>query len=342
MLEKPNLSDEKIISCLYDAYRFIVENLTFLPLGADANTAVYRATTADKTPYFIKLRHISGFRASAVIVPKFLSDLGIAQIIPPLPTCTGELWVRFGSYNMIVFPFVQGKNGFEQPLTAAQRIEFGRALKKVHTAELPESISKEIPRETFSGKWHILLAQFMAQIEHDTFTDPIAQELATFLNGKRKEIDQLLHKFAWLLAAFPAQASEFVLCHADIHAWNLLLTPENQLYMVDWDTLIFAPKERDLMFIGAGLGGHGHSREDEERFFYQGYGATPLSLKALAYYRYERIIEDIVVYCQQIFLTDDGGEDRQQAVHYVRANFLPDGTIDLANRYEDGETFVET
>ncbi len=33
----------------------------------------------------------------------------------------------------------------------------------------------------------------------------------------------------------------------------------------------------------------------------------------LAYYRYEWIIENIVVYCEQIFLTNEGGEDREQS-----------------------------
>jgi len=67
--------------------------------------------------------------------------------------------------------------------------------------------------------------------------------------------------------------STFILCHADIHAWNLLIDVNGRLYIVDWDTLIFAPKERDLMFVGAGLGGNGHSLQEEETLFYQGYGS---------------------------------------------------------------------
>jgi spectinomycin phosphotransferase len=36
-------------------------------------------------------------------------------------------------------------------------------------------------------------------------------------------------------------------------AGTLIVDKENALYIVDWDTLIFAPVERDLMFIGAGI-----------------------------------------------------------------------------------------
>ena len=56
MLEKPDISDELIISCLQEEYDLRVAALTFLPLGADMGTAVYRAVTEDGTAYFLKLR----------------------------------------------------------------------------------------------------------------------------------------------------------------------------------------------------------------------------------------------------------------------------------------------
>ena len=45
-----------------------------------------------------------------------------------------------------------------------------------------------------------------------------------------------------------------VLCHADLHAWNVLLDTDRQLWLVDWDETILAPKERDLMFVVGGIG----------------------------------------------------------------------------------------
>jgi len=42
MLTKPDLKDEKIIACLHDNYGLDVAEISFLPLGADFNTAVYR------------------------------------------------------------------------------------------------------------------------------------------------------------------------------------------------------------------------------------------------------------------------------------------------------------
>jgi spectinomycin phosphotransferase len=44
----------------------------------------------------------------------------------------------------------------------------------------------------------------------------------------------------------------------------------------------------------------------------------------------ERIVEDIAVYCEQLFLTDEGGEDREQSLRYLQSNFSPGGTIEVA------------
>ncbi len=42
MLEKPEIPDESIISRLQEEYGLRVAELTFLPIGADLRTAVYR------------------------------------------------------------------------------------------------------------------------------------------------------------------------------------------------------------------------------------------------------------------------------------------------------------
>ena len=56
MLEKPDIPDELIISCLQEEYGLLIVRLEFLPLGADLGTAVYRVLTDDGASYFLKLR----------------------------------------------------------------------------------------------------------------------------------------------------------------------------------------------------------------------------------------------------------------------------------------------
>ncbi|MCP4428148.1 MAG: phosphotransferase, partial [Chloroflexi bacterium] len=332
-----------------------VAELAFLPLGADLNTAVYRAESHDRTTCFVKLRR-GDFNPASVAVPKFLSDLGLKQIIPPLPTQSGQLWASLPPYNVILYPFVEGRNGFEVDVSDRHRIELGAALKVLHTAVFPPAITNSIRREKFSPQWREKVKSFLARIENETFADPLAAELAAFLRGKGEETAVLINRTGQLAQMLQEQPLEFVLCHADIHGWNLLIDADNTLYIVDWDTLVFAPKERDLMFVGCGLGGNGHTLQEEEALFYQGYegagrfverghlvrpiaGETPALPIALAYYRYERIIEDIAIYCEQIFVSDDGGADRKQALTNLKSNFWPNGVIEIARQSD--KTFGE-
>jgi len=84
MLEKPDIPEDLIISRLQDEYDLHVAELTFLPLGADMNTAVYRVVTDDGMAYFLKLR--KGFDEIIVTVPLFLKSKGIREIISPFET----------------------------------------------------------------------------------------------------------------------------------------------------------------------------------------------------------------------------------------------------------------
>lgn len=309
----------------------MVEKISFLPLGADVNTAVYQVITSEKTAYFVKLRK-GEFNEAAVTVPNFLSNQGIKQIIPIVRTQKGALWANLSPFKVILCPFVEGHHAFEKGLSHARWLAFGAALKQFHSANVPLAITSTIQKENFSAQWRDILKMFLERIERETFHEPIAIELADFLKIKKDEMLEIIQRTELFAQTLLKNPPEFILCHADIHGWNLLIDKNGALYIVDWDTLLLAPKERDLMFIGAGLGDTGYTVEQEESMFYQGYGQTSINKIALAYYRYERIIEDIAAYCQQIFLSDEGGEDRNEALKNVKSNFLPNGTIEMANR----------
>jgi spectinomycin phosphotransferase len=329
MLEKPDLQEERLISCLQDNYELPVLRVVFLPLGADRNTAVYRVIADDETPYFLKLR--SGvFDETSVTLPKFLSDQGIEQIIAPLTTKTGQLWIGLDIFKVILYPFVEGRNGYEVGMSDRHWGEFGSALKRVHTTEVPPALMGRIRQETYSPQWREIVKTFLRRVRDDVFDDPVAVELAAFLDAKRDEILDLVRRAGRLARALQAQSPEFVLCHSDVHAGNVLIDASDAFYIVDWDDPILAPKERDLMFIGGGQGFVGHTAREEETLFYRGYGQTEIDPIALAYYRYERIVEDIAVYCEQLLLTSEGGEDREQSLRYLTSNFLPNSTIEIA------------
>jgi hypothetical protein len=65
----------------------------------------------------------------------------------------------------------------------------------------------------------------------------------------------------------------------------------------------------------------GYNAQEEEPLFYGGYGPAAINPRALAYYCYERIIEDIALFCEQLLLSNEGGQDRAQSLRYLVSNF---------------------
>ncbi len=329
MLEPPDPSIETIIACLRREWQVEAARVAFLPLGADENSAVYRVDAQDGAAWFLKMR--SGvFDETAVTLPKHLSDRGIGQIIAPLPTITGQLCTALPPFTLILYPFVAGVDGYQRALTERQWRDFGAAMRRIHEAPLPDDLRRQIAAETFSPRWRDAVRGFLALVEQETYADPVARQVAALLKAQRLEIPDLVERAGRLGEALRAEPPPFVLCHSDLHAGNLLIDGDDTFYIVDWDAPILAPRERDLMYAGGGQMAGWRSPQDEEALFYGGYGGVPVDQAALAYYRYERIVEDIAVYCQQLLLSTEGGDEREQSLRYLASNFLPGGVLAIA------------
>ncbi|MCW1969914.1 MAG: phosphotransferase [Anaerolineae bacterium] len=332
MLTKPHFPDAIILADIEQHYGVVASNAMFLPIGADANAAVYRigATTGD---YFAKLK-FSEFDKTGIVLPKWLAEHGFEQVIAPIATRKGALWAECAHFTLLLYPFVSSRNAYDVVLSPQHWHDFGVTLKQLHRFTVPPSLAQSIRREAYSPRWRMLVAHFLQWVARATFADPIAADLAAVLLRHHRQIMHMLSRAADLAQQLQANPLEYVLCHADAHAGNVLLGEggehDGKLYVVDWDAPMFAPKERDLMFVGGGLGFAGHTPSSEETLFYRGYGIADINFAALSYYRYERIIEDIALYCQQVFESEDDDRDRAQAVRYVASNFTRDSTIERA------------
>ena len=328
MLEPPELDTAALTAELARSYGLSVDSLDFLPLGADPNTAVYRAVDLEQRAYFVKVR--GSFDPVSVALPDLLRERGNVNVIAPLNTRSGELACGFDRFTLILYPYVDGRDAGETGLTETQRHALGRALKSLHTLTPPPDLAARIRRETYAPHWRDKTRAFLDRVEHETWAERVAAQAADLLHDRRDVILDLVDRAERLAFDLVTHPRETVLCHSDIHAGNVLLEADGVLHVIDWDDPILAPKERDLMFVGGGLFGGRRAPAEEEALFYAGYGATTVDATALSYYRYERIIVDIAVYCESLLDTDAGGDDRAQALRYLASNFEPGQTIELA------------
>jgi hypothetical protein len=55
MRTRPEISDDSIIACLYDSFRLRVNQVNFLPVGANFDSFAFRVTVDDGSSSFLKL-----------------------------------------------------------------------------------------------------------------------------------------------------------------------------------------------------------------------------------------------------------------------------------------------
>lgn len=316
-----------IISCLRTSYQIEAAAISLLPLGADVNASIYKVRGREQKSYFVKLKR-AHFKDVSFGILELLQMAGIEEIILPIKTVAGKQAYQAQDFTVAVYPYIAGQDGFSRSLTDEQWIVLGRALRQVHEINVPASLRARLRRENFSPKFREAVTSLY---DHKSMSikDEVASDLWKFLKKNRSIIQQLVERSLELSQKVSAQSFNLVLCHSDIHAGNVLLDKKGALYIVDWDDPILAPKERDLMFIGAGIG-NVWNKPYQEKLFYQGYGHVAVDFTLMAYYRYERIVEDIADFAQELLLKPTEGKDRIAMYKQFMGIFSPNGMLDIA------------
>ena len=334
MLEKPHLADDAIVSCLRARYGVVASHLEFLPIGNDSAARVYRADTANGRAYFLKLRRGQACEPG-ICVPRYLKDHGLEQVVAPLAAAAGDLWVSLEGFTLIVYPFIDGSPGMEAGLSESQWREFGNVLRRMHASALPPPLAALLPTETFTPRWSGLVTSLLEQTESARYPDHWQAELAVFLRGKSKEISALVARAEALGSALRRRPADLALCHADAHTGNVLVSGAGGVFVVDWDSTLLAPKERDLMFVVGGVVGGCPVGPADEAAFFEGYGATSVDWAALAYYRHEWVVQDIGDYGERVFLSTASGEEtKRDAVEGLVSLFAPGNVVESAYEAE--------
>ncbi len=332
MRADPSLDVGKISACLAAHYNLRVASVTFLPIGYDLNAAVYKVISHGGTAYFLKIR-FGPVHEPGLLVPRALVDLGIRNVLAPLRTRSSNLWCPldgYAGYSVVLYPFITGENAMVVGLSDDQWREFGSTLQAVHASGLAERFRGRLPVETFSLPSAALVRQLLTLTDGVRAEGDAAAQFAAFWRERAEQIQHLLARAEELGTRLRSKSFEYVLCHADIHAANILVGDNGRIYLIDWDGPLIAPRERDLLFVvGSRIARAVEPRE--EGLFFEGYGPAEIDPVALVYYRYERIIEDIGEIGKSVFLDPSLGERaRAEEAELAMSFFAPGGDIDNA------------
>jgi spectinomycin phosphotransferase len=331
--EDPGLDVGAIVACLRTHYDLDVASVRFLPLGFDLHAFVYEVVSDRGDSWFLKVRD-SPVHEPGLLVSRALRDLGVPNILAPLPTRSAELWCPldgYDGYTVVLFPFVRGENAKVAGMSDDQWREFGATIRAVHASGLEKHFEDLVRAETFALPSAALVRRMLALVESgNDFESAAANRFAAFWRAHAGRIERLLARAEELGRSLQPKPFALVLCHGDIHGANILVADDGRIWLVDWDGPLLAPRERDLLFVVGSIIGRPVEPRQEDRFF-AGYGPTEIDPIALIYYRYERNLEDLGEIGKSVFLDAEVGEEvRAAEAELAMGMFAPGAGFDRA------------
>ena len=111
--------------------------------------------------------------------------------------------------------------------------EFGSTLRAVHESGLGERFRGRLRVETVALPSAALVRRLMALADEMAFESAAGARFAAFWREHAERIRRMLARAEELGGALRTTPFELVLCHADIHAANVLVGGDGRLWLVD-------------------------------------------------------------------------------------------------------------
>jgi spectinomycin phosphotransferase len=324
MREPPNIAEEQLRICLQQQYDLSHVTLEFLPRGRDYNAAVYRVVSEQGIAYLLKVTSRLLYEPSC-LVPRYLWDHGISSVVAPIPTRSSALWTRLSDWTVIVYPFIDGDSSLTG-MTNGQWRGVGSIFKRIHKIRVQPGGFPSLREETFDpgeyARWvHAFETQYLHKQDGDSDSSHV---LRTSWVEHQSTIHTAVISLEKLAAMLQSQTFPYVICHADLHARNLIRDQEGHVFVIDWDEVMLAPKERDFIFI----------REPLADAFWEGYGQREIDWKLLSYFLWERVIQDVIEDTQNVCFKENLAEETKLSIAQTFHESLAKGGNNLAAAYQ--------
>ena len=317
MRTEPDISKQDLAAMLRYEYGVDVMRFTFIPKGFASH--LYAAHLSDGGRVFVKMVHPEPLAASD---PEFYLPLtwnlchkGLYRNLPyPLRNRSGEFVSSFAGRPLVLFPFIEGETlEDETKWTDGLVAALGHAVGMIHRS-MPE-IGVEKPFvEGYEVRFQGALLDSIAELRAAGSADTAGRRaLRDALLPHADALRARLGRLAALQTRVREINPEMVVCHTDIHGGNMMLDPQGELYILDWENAMIAPPEHDLFaFI------------EDPRFpvfvsaYERAYRQVDLHAEVFGFYFYRRNLEDLADWVLRILHSSHGEEQDMDDVGWVR------------------------
>lgn len=309
---EPAIDQSLLIDVLRDEYGLSVERLTFVPQGEVAHS--YVVMCADSARYYLKVldrSRLAAISASRLdfylpLTYKLFHEGHFRYLTYPIKTRSGAFATTFDGAPLILFNYIEGVNPHGDALVEPQT---WRTLAR-HVAAIHNSThvvhTAGAPTETFTVPFEGALLDGLATLASITDADGEGRStLRDLLLPRKGAILKYLERLHALAVRARALDPPMALCHTDIHSYNLLMNAAGELFILDWEGAMIAPREHDLfMFTGE----HFSSFLAEYR---REVGDVPLHADLFAFYFHRRMLEDLTDWIVRILYENTSEEQNR-------------------------------
>lgn len=266
MLTRPDgLTDAALAEALSRWWEVHVEALELLPVGfgshhwsaldADSHRwfvtvddldAKARSFRDDRTAVFARLR-------AALSTARAAEDAGADFVVAPVPTLGGDAVQRITDrFALALYPHVDGRTyDWGEYGSASDRTAILDLLVTLHAS--PGRVTRRALVDDFVIPHGDELERARDELGTPWDAGPYSEPARELLARHRERVERLLARHDQLVEETRRRPGQMVLTHGEPHLANAIRT-ETGWVLVDWDTTLIAPPERDLWFLEPGDG----------------------------------------------------------------------------------------
>ena len=258
MLTRPDaLEDAALCAAVRDGWGLNAVAAEYLPAGFGSHHWIVSA--ADGGRRFVTVddlgsrEFLGGDRAAAFdgltrafAVAQVLHDRGLDWVVSPLSRADGGVlrWLD-ERHSIAVFPWVDGTASSAYG-SDAERVDVLALLGELHRSGEP--VRTLARSETFELPDRVDLEAGLLALDERWTGGPYSDPTRLLLREHAGEVQRLLADYDRLAEQASRDRSSWTITHGEPHSRNVLRTHRG-LRLIDWDTALFAPPERDLWML---------------------------------------------------------------------------------------------
>jgi hypothetical protein len=254
-----DLAESTIADALVDLWGFRAAALEYQPVGFGSHH--WLATDSTGRRLFISVDDLAAKRVTAddttgTVLGRLVAAFGTAQalrtqaalsfVIAPVPAAGGQVVARISDrYSLVVHPYVDGaRAGEDGEFTSDDdRSAVLDMLIAIHGARVGQPCADNFAVPDLNA-----LELMIAETGETWHSGPYAEPAQDLLRAHASDLSVLVSAYRGLARQVAARPERMVITHGEPHASNLIVT-SGGLVLVDWDTTLLAPPERDLWHL---------------------------------------------------------------------------------------------